>query len=119
MVDLKRIQVLTFVIGIIGSLAFWIFRGPQDAGGFLTGAAFSLVGLRSWRRLAEAATTGQKTRGATASGVFLSLRYALLAGAIYVIVNVLGISPAAMVLGLLASFVAVVLELLLRSISSK
>lgn len=116
MADLKRIQILTFIIGILGSIAFWIFRGPQDAGGFLVGAAFSLIGLRSWRRLAEAATTGKK---APASGLFLSLRYALLAGCIYVIVNVLGISPAAMVLGLLASFVAVVLELLYRTVASK
>ena len=52
MISLKRIQAITLVIGLIGALAFWILRSASDAGGFLVGAAFSLVGLRSWQRVA-------------------------------------------------------------------
>jgi len=52
-------------------------------------------------------------------GLFLAVRYILLAGALYVIVKVLGITPVAVVAGLLVSFAAVIVGLLYQSVTSK
>jgi hypothetical protein len=54
-----------------------------------------------------------------AAALFLILRYVLIAAAIYAIVTLLGITPVAMILGLLASFAGVILELLYQSVTSR
>jgi len=88
------------------------------AAGFLAGAAFSLITLRSWIRLSEAVGAGTAP-SARAHGFFLALRYVLLAVGLYVIVNVLGITPVAIIVGLLVSFTAVILGLVYESVVSK
>ena len=116
---LVRIRRLTVIIGLAGTVGVLLVRGPRDAGGFLAGAAFSLVSLRSWVRLAEAAGGGASTRSARSYGIFLALRYVLLAVALYAIVNVLGITPVATIVGLLVSFAAVIVGILYESVTSK
>ena len=113
---LVRIRRLTIIIGLMGTAGVLLLRGPRDAAGFLAGAAFSLVSLRSWIRLAEATGAGS-TRSARSYGLFLALRYVLLAVALYAIVNLLGITPVATIVGLLVSFAAVIVGILYESFS--
>lgn len=86
--------------------------------GFLAGAAFSLITLRSWIRLSTSVGAG-KAPSVRSHGLFLALRYVLLGVGLYVIVNVLGITPVATIVGLLVSFAAVVLGILYESVVSK
>jgi len=116
---LVRIRRLTLIIGLVGTAAVFLARGPRDAAGFLAGAAFSFVSLRSWIRLAQAAGGGPTTRSARSYGIFLALRYVLLAVGLYAIVNVLGITPVATIVGLLVSFAAVIVGILYESVTSK
>ena len=96
----------------------FLLRGSRDATGFLAGAAFSLITLRSWIRLSNAVGTGT-VPSVRRHGLFLALRYVLLAVGLYAIVNVLGISPVAIIVGLLVSFAAVILGLVYESLVSK
>jgi len=115
---LIRIRRLTVILGALGTAGVLILRGPREAAGFLAGAAFSLVSLRSWIKLSAAAGSGPP-QSARVHGLFLAVRYILLAGALYVIVKVLGITPVAVVAGLLVSFAAVIVGLLYQSVTSK
>ena len=116
---LVRIRRLTLIIGLVGTAEVFLARGHRDAVGFLAGAAFSFVSLRSWIRLAQAAGGGPSTRSARSYGIFLALRYVLLAVGLYAIVNVLGITPVATIVGLLVSFAAVIVGILYESVTSK
>ena len=116
---LVRIRRLTLVIAVAGATAVLLARGPRDAAGFLAGAAFSLITLRSWIRLTQAASGASPVPSARAYGLFLALRYVLLAVGLYVIVKVLGITPVATIVGLLVSFAAVILGLVYESVVSK
>lgn len=118
MITLIRIRRLTIIIGLAGTVAVLLLRGSRDAAGFLAGAAFSLVSLRSWIKLSAAAGAGSAP-SARSHGLFLALRYVILGVALYAIVNVLGISPVAIVVGLLVSFAAVILGLVYESVVSK
>lgn len=116
---LLRIQRLTLIIGLAGCAAVLLVRGPREAAGFLAGAAFSLVSLRSWIRLTQAASGASSVPSARTYGLFLALRYVLLGVGLYVIVRVLGITPIATIVGLLVSFAAVILGFLYESVTSK
>ena len=105
-----RARRLALIVAAIGALGVLVWRGPREAGGFLVGAAFSLLSLHSWARIAETAGAGR--RPALASGIFLALRFVLIALGVYVIVSVLGVTPVPVIVGLLVSFAAVILELL-------
>ena len=89
----------------------WTCAGPRDAVGFLVGAGLSLITVRSWFKLADAIGASGKLPAA-GSVVFLVVRYLLIAGAVYATIYVLRSSPAVLIMGLLVSFFAVVLELL-------
>ena len=115
---LIRIRRLTIIIGLVGAAAVLLLRGPRDAVGFLAGAALSLISLRSWMRLSEAAVAGNAP-SVRAHGLFLALRYVLLAVGLYAIVNVLGITPVATIVGLLVSFAAVIVGILYEAVISK
>jgi hypothetical protein len=53
------------------------------------------------------------------SAVFLSLRYVLIGVAIYAIIEGLGSTPEALIVGLLVSFAALTLELLWGAVGPK
>jgi hypothetical protein len=109
--SIERITRIAMVLGVIGVLVAFGVRGPRDAVGFLVGAGLSLVTVRSWFKLADAIGASGKLP-ATGSVVFLVVRYLLIAGAVYATIYVLRSSPAVLVMGLLVSFFAVVLDLL-------
>jgi hypothetical protein len=107
------------ILAVAGAAVLVPWRGVPDALGFLGGGLFSLVSLRAWIRVSDSLGTRIKPPAAGLAGVFLAVRYVLIALAIYAIVNLLGISPVAMIVGLLASFAAVVIELLYVAIVKK
>jgi hypothetical protein len=128
--SISRITLLTYGLGAAGTLAALAVAGPRSAVGFLAGVALSLVSVRSWSKLAEAvggATAGTpdgaakpKSGGSTAAAaLFLLVRYIVIAGAVYVSIKYLGSAPAAVLVGLLVSFAAVVLDFLLGTVPSK
>jgi ATP synthase I chain len=108
----RRVLRLTLVLGTIGSVAAFFKYGIRDALGFMVGAGLSYLSFRSWVRLAASVGDSGK-RPATGSAIFLALRYALIGIAIYVIIECLGSTPGALIVGLLVSFAALVLELLI------
>jgi hypothetical protein len=109
--SIDRITRIAIVLGAIGVVAALGLRGPRDGAGFLIGAGLSLITVRSWFKLADA-IGASGSLPAAGSVVFLVVRYLLIAGAVYATIYVLRSSPAVLVLGLLVSFFAVVLELL-------
>jgi len=114
----QRVLRITLVLGTIGTIAVFARHGLRDAMGFLFGAGLSYLSFQSWVRLA--ATIGDSGKPpATGSTVFLMLRYVLIGVAIYAIVRGLGSTPGALIVGLLVSFAALVLELLWGAVGSK
>jgi hypothetical protein len=106
----QRVLRLTLVLGAVGTAAVLARFGARDASGFLAGAGLSYLSFRSWVRLA-AAVGGSGKAPATGSAVFLALRYVLIGVAIYAIIEGLGSTPGALIVGLLVSLVALVAEL--------
>ena len=114
----NRVLRITLVLGAIGTIAVLARHGFRDALGFLVGAGLSYLSFRSWVRLA--ATIGDSgKRPATGSAVFLALRYVLIGVAIYAIIEGLGSTPGALIVGLLVSFAALALELLWGAVGPK
>lgn len=115
---LKRMVRLSLAVGGAGVIIALILYGPRIAAGFLLGATFSLLNLRWWTGVADAIGGSGKAplRG---SAALLAMRYLLVAGAIYVIVKFLKITPAALLVGLLVSVAAVMLEALYETIAAK
>ena len=113
LLDINKTRITRYaaVLGVLGVLVALGLRGPRDAAGFLIGAVLSLITVRSWFKLAEAIGASGELPSA-GSAIFLVLRYVLIAGAVYATINVLRSSPVTLILGLLVSFAAVLLELL-------
>ncbi|MSV36133.1 MAG: hypothetical protein EXQ47_11150 [Bryobacterales bacterium] len=120
MIDLSiaRITRIAIAMGVAGVLIVFAMRGVRDATGFLVGAVLSLISIRSWFKLAGAIGASDELPGAGAVA-FLILRYGLIAGAVYVMINVLHSSPGILILGLLVSFAAVLVELAFGQMASK
>ena len=114
----KRVLRLTLMLGAIGSIAVLAKYGVRDALGFAAGSGLSYLSFRSWGKLAESVGTSGKAP-AMGSAVFLSLRYLLIGVAIYAIIEGLGSTPGALIVGLLVSFAALALELLWGAVASK
>ena len=106
-----RVLRLTLLLAAIGTLAVLLRYGLRNALGFLAGAALSYFSFRSMMRLAQAVGASGK-QPVTGSAVFFALRYVLIGVAIYAIIEGLGSSPGALIVGLLVSFTALALELL-------
>jgi small-conductance mechanosensitive channel len=114
----QRVLRLTLVLGAAGTIAELARHGVRDAVGFLIGAGLSYFSFRSWMRLAQ--TVGDSgARPATGSAMFLALRYVLIGLAIYAIIEGLGSTPGALIVGLLVSFAALIVELLWGAVGPK
>jgi hypothetical protein len=114
-ISIPRIQRNALVLGLAGTIAAFFAFGAPWAVGYAVGSAIARLTIDSWTRLAtslnpEAGAVNKPSVGGSAA--FLVLRYAIIAGAIYGIVKVLGVTPVAVLLGLLVSFAAVVIEIL-------
>jgi hypothetical protein len=107
---LTRIKYLTLLVGLAGTAAMFFARGRGAAAGFLAGAGLSYVNFELLSGLAH--VLGASARKAAAWVLVIALRYAIVGAAAYVIVRILGITPVTVLVGLLAVFVAVILEIL-------
>jgi len=107
----KRILRLTLGLGAVGSAALLARYGWRDGLGFAVGAGLSYLSFWSWVRFAKSVGASGKAP-VTGSAVFLALRYVLIGVAIYAIIEGLGSTPGALIVGLLVSFAALTLELL-------
>ncbi len=105
-------------LGVIGSALVLARYGWHDAVGFAVGAGLSYLSFRSWVRFAKFVGASGKAP-VTGSAVFLALRYVLIGLAIYVIIEGLGSTPGALIVGLLVSFAALTLELLWSAVGPK
>jgi hypothetical protein len=106
----RRVLRLTIALGAVGSVAVLAKYGWRDGLGFAVGAGLSYFSFRSWGKLAQA--IGASGRAPVmGSAAFLALRYVLIGVAIYAIIGGLGSTPGALIVGLLVSFVALILEL--------
>ena len=114
----QRVLRLTIALGAIGTVVVLAKWGVRDAVGFLIGAGLSYFSFLSWVRLAASIGDSGK-RPATGSAIFLALRFLLIGIAIYAIIEGLGSTPGALIVGLLVSFAALVLELLWGAVGSK
>ena len=112
----ERLRLFTILVGLVGALVLFPVRGSNDALAFLLGAGISLISLRSWIRVTDGIGSGF-SHSTIIAAVFLMLRYAVIVALAYVMMNGLGIAPLAMIVGLLASFVAVILELLYQAVT--
>ena len=106
---LRRIRWLTVVVGLTGTAALLPSQGSRTAAAFLLGAALSTLNFHGLSMLAQ--ILGGRNPGAVAA-VLIALRYALIACALYVIIQILGFMAVAVLCGLLAAFGAVILEIL-------
>src|SRR5579872_4253867 len=106
---LRRVRRFAGVLGLTGTAAILAAYGLRMAVGFMLGATLSILNFQGLSMLVNVI-------GGTKPGVFaavlIALRYLLIGCAIYVIVRFLGVTPAAVVWGLLAAFAAVILEIL-------
>jgi hypothetical protein len=106
----SRIKYLTIAVGLAGTAAMFFARGRGAAAGFLAGAGISYVNFELLCGLSH--VMGASASKGRAWGVLIALRYAIVGVAVYVIVRILGITPVAVLAGLLAAFAAVILEIL-------
>lgn len=107
---LRRIRILTPIVGIAGSLVVLVLQNARSAAGFLLGAALSTVNFYGIAKLASA--LGGASKPGPLAAILIALRYLLISCAIYVMIKLLGFGPVAVLWGLLAAFGAVVLEIL-------
>jgi len=107
---LTRIKYFTLLVSLVGTVAMLLARGRGAAAGFLAGAGISYINFELLSGLVHVmSASAPKARG---WGVLIALRYAIVGLAAYVIVRILGITPVAVLAGLLAAFTAVILEIL-------
>ena len=114
----QRVLRLTLILGTAGTIAVLAKYGIRDALGFLVGSGLSYLSYRSWVRLAASVGASGEIP-ATGSAVFLVLRYVLIGVAIYAMIEGLGSTPGALIVGLLVSFASLTLELLWSAVVPK
>lgn len=107
---LRRVHCLAVVLGLTGTAAVLIAYGLRTATGFMLGAALSILNFRGLSMLVS--VVGGASKPGALAAVLIALRYLIIGFAIYVIVRFLGVTPTAVVWGLLAAFAAVILEIL-------
>jgi hypothetical protein len=107
---LRRVRLLAMAVGLTGTFALLLAKGFRPAAGFCLGAALSVLNFRGLSMLVN--VLGGASKPGPLAAVLITLRYVLIGCAIYVIVRFLGVTPAAVVWGLLAAFGAVILEIL-------
>jgi len=108
---LNRMTLIGAVLGVAGALALLVLRGPRWGGGFLVGAAFSLLSLEWWKAIGRGLGSSEKG-SMLGSATLLFLRLPVVVAIVYVIVRISGIASGAVVAGLLVSTAGIVLEVL-------
>ena len=113
---LRRVRRFAVLVAVTGGITLLFAQGPRTAAGFLMGAALSILNFRGLAMLVN--VLGGSPKPGPLAALFIALRYLLIGCALYGIVKFLGVTPAAVVWGLLAVFAAVILEILYELIFS-
>jgi ATP synthase I subunit len=107
---LRRIRILTAIVGVAGTVIVLVLQNLRSAAGFLLGAALSTLNFYGISNLAK--VLGGTSKPGPFAALLIALRYLVIACAVYVIIRFLGFGPVAVLSGLLAAFGAVILEIL-------
>lgn len=111
-ISIPRIKRNATILGVAGGIGIAIARSVPEAAAFVAGAALAMASIESWSRIAASLNPEAASKPSLGgSGAILLLRYLLIAAAIYATVKVLGVSPVAVLLGLMISFAAVLIEI--------
>ena len=113
-----RMHVSMAVMSVTGVVALLMWQGWRWGLGFALGAAASWLNFRWLKKLVDSlghAASGKRLKNRTA--ILLGLRYVLMAGAGYAILNFSEISLTAALVGLFVSAAAVVIEILYQLIA--
>lgn len=113
---LRRAIRITLVIGLLGALAVWKAAGWRNGAMLATGTLISAASILEWRRLIRIINAKldqqQVPRGAGLAIIFLLLRLAIFAGAIYGSLKCFHGSVLALLCGLGLAVLAIVWEAL-------
>ena|SRR6266496_6225275 len=109
---LDRIWKAIFAIGAVGAILAYAWNGWTGCGGFLLGAGAAVINFRWWKQIVDALGSVRPTR--TRVVVFAGLRYLLLGGGAYVILEYSSISISAALLGLFVPVAAVIVEIIIE-----
>ncbi len=107
---------LTGGFGLLGFVWYFWVAGVRSAAAFALGALCSFGNLWLFDWISRVIAPGAASRKPWQAGAYVT-RYVLLLGIGYAIVKTLGISPLAVILGLLASAAGVLAALILELIS--
>lgn len=114
--SIRHVYQLTGLVGLLGFVSYFWVGGVRPALGFALGAASSFGNLWLFDWLSRSIAPGLTVRKPWQAGAYVT-RYIILLGIGYATVEVLGVSPLAVVLGLLASSAAVLASSILEIIS--
>lgn len=106
---LERIGKAMWAIGAGGLIAFAVWKGWRWGLGFALGAGASWLNFHWLKQVVDA--LGQKRPTRKRVAVLAGLRYALLGGAAYVIIQYSTVSVTAALAGLFVSVAAVIFEI--------
>ncbi len=105
----QRISKAMFAIGAGGVIAATAYGGWRWGAGFAAGAAASWLNFHWLKKIVDALGSSRPTRKRVA--VLAGLRYALLGGGAYVILQYSSISLTAALFGLFVAVAAVIVEI--------
>jgi hypothetical protein len=106
---LARIGKAMVTIAAVGLLVASVWRGWTYGAGFALGAAVSWLNFRWLKQIVDALGSARPTRKRVA--ILAGLRYALLGGGSYVILQYSSINLVAAMVGLFVSVAAVIVEI--------
>ncbi len=116
---LRRIALATVAIAAAGGLALLVWKGWRWALPFLLGAAASYLNFRWLKRVVDALSGALTASPSPKFAILIGLRYLLLAGGAYVIVNLTILSLPAALTGLFVPVAAVIWEIVYELIYAR
>lgn len=109
----RRLFILTFGLGMAGSVVALLIWGPPAGEGFAIGSAASLLNLWLWHTITGRLSLKNERPSRFVGALFAGRLLALFALG-YVILETLKVEPLAAILGLLTSALAVMAEILIE-----
>ncbi len=115
---LRRIARGTVALAAAGCLVCLVLRGWKWAVAFPLGAAASYLNFRWLKRVVDALGGALSARPSPKFAILIGLRYLLLGGGAYAIVNFTSLSLPAALIGLFVPVAAVIVEIVFELITT-